>query len=88
MEPFTRANCIPVSGDSTLCELRWKGVTDLARLSGKPVRFRFRLESGSLYAFWVSPDKSGASHGYIAAGGPGYTSLVDTVGRAAKSQKD
>jgi hypothetical protein len=30
--------------------------------------------------FWISPDDSGASHGYVAAGGPGFTSNVDTVG--------
>jgi hypothetical protein len=44
------------------------------------VRFRFRLRNGKLYAFWVSPEVSGASHGYVAAGGPGFTSLTDTLG--------
>ena len=29
--------------------------------------------NGRLYAFWVSPEKSGASHGYVAAGGPDLT---------------
>jgi len=55
----------------------------LAAVSGKPVRFRFHLTRGSLYAFWVSPDQSGASHGYVAGGGPGFTGPTDTVGRAA-----
>jgi hypothetical protein len=47
------------------------------------LRFRFYLKRGSLYAFWVSPDESGASLGYVAAGGPGFTGPRDTVGMAA-----
>ena len=47
------------------------------------LRLRFHLKNGSLYAFWFSPDASGASHGYVAAGGPGFTSNQDTVGLAA-----
>jgi hypothetical protein len=58
----------------------WKA-GDLARVAGQPVRFRFHLKGGRLYAFWVSPEKSGASHGYVAAGGPGFTGPTDTVGR-------
>ena len=47
----------------------------------KLVRFRFHLEDGNLYSFWVSPDNSGASRGYVAAGGPGFTGPTDTVGQ-------
>ena len=83
IEPFTRGNCSPISADKTLQAVTWKGAEDLAAVSGKPVRFRFHLTKGSLYAFWVSPDGSGASHGYVAAGGPGFTGATDTVGRAA-----
>jgi hypothetical protein len=83
IEPFTMANSIPFSGDSTLEELKWKGGTDLSALAGQPVRFRFELTNGSLYAFWVSKDGTGRSDGYLAAGGPGYTGVIDTVGRAA-----
>ena len=79
--PFTPANCAPVSGDRTLAEASWRGA-DLASVAGKPVRFRFHLKRGRLYAFWVSPDASGASHGYVAAGGPGFTGPTDTVGKA------
>jgi hypothetical protein len=61
--------------------IKWKGVADLSALGGQPVRFRFHLQNGSLYAFWVSPDASGASHGYVAAGGPGFTGAQDTTGR-------
>jgi hypothetical protein len=83
--PFTRENCAAIQTDSTLAPVVWKGADDLSALSGKPVRLRFHLESGSLYSFWISPDASGASHGYLAAGGPGYTSHRDTVGSAALS---
>ena len=81
--PFTRDNCVPVRADSTLQAVAWKGARDLSSLAGKPARFRFHLRAGRLYAFWVSPDASGASHGYVAAGGPGYTGPTDTVGATA-----
>jgi len=80
--PFTADNCLPLACDKTLAPVAWKGADDLSAVSGKPVRFRFRLENGSLYAFWVSPDTSGASHGYVAAGGPGFTGPIDTAGRS------
>jgi len=78
--PYTRANAVVVREDSTRHRIRWAGVNDLSRLSGTPVRFRFHLKNGSLYAFWVSPSETGASNGYVAAGGPGFTSSVDTAG--------
>jgi len=81
--PFTRDNCKPVRGDRTLQGVSWEGGEDLSALAGKPVRFRFYLRKGELYAFWVSPEKSGESHGYVAAGGPGYTGPTDTVGSRA-----
>lgn len=83
IEPFTAASCVPVSADTTLAEVRWNGAEDLSGLKGRPVRFRFSLTNGRLYAFWVSPDESGASQGYVAAGGPGFTGARDTAGRAA-----
>jgi hypothetical protein len=83
VEPFTRANCVPVRGDRTLLGVTWRGADDLGSVAGKPVRFRFHLTGGRLYSFWVSPEKSGASHGYVAAGGPGFTGPADTAGAAA-----
>jgi len=83
VEPFTRDNCVPVMVDKTLQRVEWKGAKDLSALSGEPARFRFHLRLGELYSFWVSPDESGASYGYVGAGGPGYTSFVDTVGEGA-----
>jgi hypothetical protein len=49
-------------------------------VAGKPVKFRFNLKGGRLFAFRVSPEESGASHANVAAGGPGFTGLVDPVG--------
>ena len=74
--PFSRENCVPMAVDSTRRRVEWKGAADLAPLAGKPVRFRFSLAKGKLYSFWVSPDRSGASHGYVAAGGPGFAGLA------------
>lgn len=79
--PFTAANCAPVSGNATLLPVQWRNATDLSTLSGRDVRLRFHLRQGQLYSFWVSPDESGASYGYVAAGGPGFTGPTDTVGR-------
>jgi hypothetical protein len=81
--PFSRANGVPIRADQTLQAVQWQGAEDLSALAGKPVKFRFHLRNGSLYAFWVSSNTSGASHGYVAAGGPGFTSPRDTVGAAA-----
>ncbi len=78
--PFTAAESVPVRADKTRQAVTWKGAADLAALAGKTVRFRFRLTKGKLYAFWVSPEMSGASHGFVAAGGPGFTGIADTVG--------
>jgi len=81
--PFTKENCEPVTADKTLQAVRWKEAEDLSALAGKPVRFRFHLTNGKLYAFWVSPDETGRSGGYVAGGGPGYTGPTDTVGLRA-----
>jgi hypothetical protein len=78
--PYTRDECNPVQADTTRAAVTWKNATDLSAVAGKPVRLRFHLRKGSLYSFWVTPDASGASHGYVAAGGPGFTSTTDTVG--------
>jgi len=85
--PFSHANCIPIRADSALEAVRWKGADDLSALVGKSVKFRFHLRNGRLYAFWVSPDRSGASHGYVAAGRPGFTGPTDTLGANAKPQQ-
>jgi hypothetical protein len=80
---FTQSDCLPVSTDSTIQPIEWKHGRDLSALAGKAVRFRFHLRHGSLYAFWVAPDASGGSRGYVAAGGPGFTGPTDTQGKRA-----
>ncbi len=82
LAPFTSGACVPVTADRTSHLVRWQGVTDLSSLVNQPVRFRFRLKGGRLYAFWVSREPSGTSRGYVAAGGPGFSSGRD-VGSAA-----
>lgn len=81
--PFTAANSNVARGDKTRLKIDWQGGADLSRFADQPVRFRFHLTDGALYAFWVSPDASGASHGYVAAGGPGFAGPRDTAGAAA-----
>jgi hypothetical protein len=79
--PFTKENCGYLSGvDSTCTEVKWKGAANLDAIRGKPVKFRFEVTGGGLYSFWVSQDESGASRGYVGAGGPGFTGNTDTVG--------
>ena len=72
IEGLAAADCAAVSADQTRQALTWKK-SDLTSLAGKPVRLRFHLKNARLYAFWVSGRESGASQGYVAAGGPGLT---------------
>jgi hypothetical protein len=80
LKNFSVDDCIPLRTDDTLAEVRWRGVGDLSGISGQPVKFRFLLRNARLFAFWVSPDERGSSNGYVAAGGPGFTSTRDTEG--------
>jgi hypothetical protein len=59
VEPFRAVNCKPVRVDKISLAVSWQGATDLARLATQPVRFRFHLANGKLYAFWVSPEVFG-----------------------------
>jgi hypothetical protein len=78
--PFAKQNSVPVSVNRTLQQITWNGVADLSSVAGKPVQFRFYLTNGELYSFWVAQDLRGASNGYVAAGGPGFTGNRDTIG--------
>ena len=68
----TLATLPRVSGDRTKL-----AVGDVAAFAGRDVRFRFTVEGGTLYSFWVSKDASGKSGGYLAGGGPGYAGYRD-----------
>jgi hypothetical protein len=82
--PFTAEKCVPLRCDSTRQRVTWHGVESLARASNKNVKLRFTLTNGSLYSFWVTSDPNGASHGYVAAGGPGFSGTLDTGGSKQK----
>jgi hypothetical protein len=69
--------CAPAREDSTRARITWSTAPDLAALAGRAVRFRFQVTRARLYAFWVSPSTSGASRGYVAAGGPGFAGSTD-----------
>lgn len=75
---FDEGACVPVRADSTRARVEWTGGRDLSTLAGRDVRVRFHLTNGRLYAFWISPSVNGASRGYVAAGGPAFSSNVDT----------
>lgn len=80
LKQFTAKASKRIRTDKTLYKVEWEKGDDLSALAGKPVKFRFHLTNGKLYSFWVSPDESGASHGYVGAGGPGYDGVVDDKG--------
>ena len=61
-----------VKGDGTKL-----AVGTVAAFAGRPVRLRFNLKCGVLYAFWVSPSDRGESNGWLAGGGPAYSGLCD-----------
>jgi hypothetical protein len=69
---LSRGDCVVVRTDKTKQAVTWKGA-GLAAAAGKPVKLRFHLKQAKLYSFWVSRQASGASRGYVAAGGPGLT---------------
>lgn len=81
--PFSLDRSEPVSVDSTIQSMRWRGSDDLSALAGRVVRLRFTLGNGRLFSFWVSPERTGASHGFVAAGGPGYKGATDDAGLSA-----
>ncbi|MDX1980856.1 MAG: hypothetical protein SFV51_11345 [Bryobacteraceae bacterium] len=45
---------------------------DLSALTGRAIRLKFHLHQGRLFSFWITPCATGASNGYVAAGGPGF----------------
>lgn len=80
--PYDHAHARAVRGNGTRHAVSWDGAPDLAPLANRPVRFRFHLKRGRLYAFWVTPDPAGASFGYVAGGGPGFAGPLDIPAEA------
>lgn len=69
---FTGKDCMMMKKhNSTKQMITWKNKKDLSELAGRNIRIKFYLTAGDLYAFWLSPWKSGESGGYTSGGGPG-----------------
>jgi len=71
-------DCVPLRGEGTAMRVHWRDAGALAAAAGRPVRVRFQLTRGQLFAFWMSPTALGASHGFVAAGGPAFSGARDT----------
>ena len=69
---------LPAAGNRTKLRIEWPDGTDLSGVAGKNVKFRFHLKSGSLFAFWATPDENGTSNGYVGAGGPAFQGTRDS----------
>ncbi len=82
---FERKNSLPMSADTTLMLANWNGKKNLTELIGRPVRFRFHLTDASLFSFWMSQPLSGASLGYMGAGGPHFPGPMDVIGNRSYS---
>ncbi len=87
LTPFTKELSSPMNADQTLMGVSWApavqgqpAMQDLSVLAGRTVKFRFHLKNASLYSFWIGPGQLGRSMGYVAAGGPQFTSSIDSVG--------
>ena len=72
MKGLSAVDCVPIRADKTQQAVTWKAA-DLSVAANQTVRLRFHMKNARIFAFWVSRDESGASHGYVAAGGPGLT---------------
>lgn len=48
---FSRSDCPPLRGDFIDHAVRWSGDPDLRATAGQPVRLRFHIRDGDLYAF-------------------------------------
>jgi hypothetical protein len=77
---YSAATCVPLRGDSTRQRVTWKKSENIAHAKEKNVKLRFTLTNGSLYSFWITDDTNGASHGYVGAGGPGFSGTIDNAG--------
>jgi len=78
---FTSSGCRPVRADGNWRCVPWNGAGDLFRPGRRPVSFRFQFGNARWFSFWLTSDTAGESHGYVAAGGPGFSGPADDVGR-------
>lgn len=66
---YSRDKCQVVCQDGTKQQVTWDGAPVLKGLPEK-IRVRFLLNHARLYAFWITDDAEGRSHGYLGAGSP------------------
>lgn len=87
---FTKDDCKVLKDiNSTKAMVCWKGGRSLKKYAGQTMRFRFYVTDGDLYAFWVSPWKTGESRGYLGGGGPGLNpSGIDMPFKMQKKAKN
>ncbi|MHC4215732.1 MAG: hypothetical protein ACYSWP_20485, partial [Planctomycetota bacterium] len=50
IEGFSMLECDPVHSDSVRYLVKWRGRSDISRLSGRIIRLRFRMQGAKLYA--------------------------------------
>ena len=55
IEGFTLADCPPIFGDSIERKVNWSASSNLAKLTGQPVRLRFVCKDADLYSFRFHP---------------------------------
>lgn len=68
--------------DSTRATVTWPATAaTLSSVAGRPVRLQFRMNSASLFSFWVAIDACGGSNGYVGNGGPGLIERRDVKGK-------
>lgn len=68
LDGYSADRCHAMTTDDCCYALSWEGAGDLSFLRGKRFRIRFTMETGELYAFWLSADPRGASGGAVGAG--------------------
>lgn len=71
IEGFGKNECVVENITATKSHIYWTNNSSLKPFVNKAVQFRFYLNKGDLYSFWVSKYKSGESGGFTAGGGPG-----------------
>lgn len=70
IQGYSADDCLIFRGNKTKQLITWKNQKNVSSLKDRPVKFKFYINNGSLYSFWVSPWETGESRGYKAGGGP------------------
>ena len=69
---FTKKECVAlVKQNSTKQMVTWRGKSSLSELVGRNIQLQFYFMQGDVFAYWLSPWRTGESGGYTAGGGPG-----------------